>query len=66
MTLACIVQYISREESALVVPKCEENGMTIPTERTRSIIQAREFLVDLSRDKTLPEVVRTVLALMEN
>lgn len=33
--------------------------MTIPTERTRSIIQAREFLVDLSRDKTLPEVVRT-------
>ena len=33
--------------------------MTMPTERTRSIIQAREFLVDLSRDKTLPEVVRT-------
>ncbi len=33
--------------------------MTMPSERTRSIIQAREFLVDLSRDKTLPEAVRT-------
>ncbi|KIC79537.1 MULTISPECIES: BPSL0761 family protein [Pseudomonas] len=32
--------------------------MTMPSERTRSIIQAREFLVDLSRDKTLPETVR--------
>ncbi|AUZ62232.1 hypothetical protein PRJ_5674 (plasmid) [Pseudomonas sp. XWY-1] len=30
----------------------------MPSERTRSIIQAREFLVDLSRDKTLPETVR--------
>lgn len=33
--------------------------MTMPSDRTRSIIQAREFLVDLSRDKTLPEAVRT-------
>ncbi len=33
--------------------------MTMPSERTRSIIQTREFLVDLSRDKTLPEAVRT-------
>lgn len=33
--------------------------MTMPSERTRSIIQAREFLFDLSRDKTLPEAVRT-------
>lgn len=33
--------------------------MTMPSERTRSIIQPREFLVDLSRDKTLPEKVRT-------
>lgn len=32
--------------------------MTMPSERTRSIIQTREFLVDLSRDKTLPEAVR--------
>ena len=33
--------------------------MTMPSERTRSIIQTREFLVDLSRDKTLPEALRT-------
>jgi hypothetical protein len=33
--------------------------MTMPTERTRSIIQTREFLVDLSRNKALPEPVRT-------
>ncbi|SDS62079.1 BPSL0761 family protein [Pseudomonas oryzae] len=32
--------------------------MTMPRERTRSIIQTREFLVDLSRDKTLPEALR--------
>lgn len=33
--------------------------MTMPNERTRSIIQTRVFLVDLSRDRTLPEAVRT-------
>ena len=33
--------------------------MTMPSERTRSIIQTREFLADLSRDKTLPETVQT-------
>lgn len=33
--------------------------MTIPSERTRLVIQTREFLVDLSRNKTLPEAVRT-------
>ncbi len=33
--------------------------MTMPSERTRAIIQTREFLVDLSRDQTLPEAVRT-------
>lgn len=33
--------------------------MTTPSERTRAIIQAREFLVDLSRDTALPEAVRT-------
>ena len=33
--------------------------MTMPSERTCAIIQTREFLVDLSRDKTLPEAVRT-------
>jgi len=42
-----------------VVQEYEESAMTMPSERTRSIIQAREFLVDLSRDKTLPEAVRT-------
>ena len=33
--------------------------MTMPSERTRTIIQTREFLVDLSRDQALPEAVRT-------
>ncbi|SDR87662.1 BPSL0761 family protein [Pseudomonas oryzae] len=33
--------------------------MTMPSERTRAIIQTREFLVDLSRDQALPEAVRT-------
>lgn len=33
--------------------------MTMPHERTRSIIQAREFLVDLSQDQDLPETIRT-------
>lgn len=32
--------------------------MTMPHERTRSIIQARDFLVVLSRDPTLPEAVQ--------
>ena len=32
--------------------------MTMPHERTRSVIQAREFLLKLEGDKALPEVVR--------
>ncbi|MDP9691324.1 UNVERIFIED_ORG: hypothetical protein J2W82_005015 [Pseudomonas mohnii] len=32
--------------------------MTMPHERTRSIIQARDFLVALSRDQALPESIR--------
>ncbi|QLG95545.1 hypothetical protein HZF02_28120 [Pseudomonas yamanorum] len=32
--------------------------MTMPNERTRSIIQTREFLICLSRDQALPENVR--------
>ncbi|MNH91925.1 hypothetical protein D3C81_861980 [compost metagenome] len=32
--------------------------MTMPHERTRSIIQARNFLIDLSHDQTLTEAVR--------
>ncbi|WCM54475.1 hypothetical protein OH720_13545 [Pseudomonas sp. WJP1] len=32
--------------------------MTMPHERTRSIIQARDFLVDLSQDQALPESIR--------
>ncbi|WP_415769054.1 BPSL0761 family protein [Pseudomonas sp. LB3P38] len=32
--------------------------MTMPHERTRSIIQTRDFLVDLSGDQALPESVR--------
>jgi len=33
--------------------------MTMPSERTRSIIQTRGFLVNLSHDKTLSDAVRT-------
>lgn len=32
--------------------------MTMPHERTRSIIQARDFLVDLSRNQSLPASIR--------
>lgn len=32
--------------------------MTMPCERTRSIVQTGEFLRELSRDQTLPESVR--------
>ncbi len=32
--------------------------MTLPHERTRSLIQARELLVELSRDPSLNEAIR--------
>ncbi|MBD9565266.1 BPSL0761 family protein [Pseudomonas sp. PDM09] len=32
--------------------------MTMPHERTRSVIQTRDFLVELSRDMSLPERIR--------
>lgn len=32
--------------------------MTMPEERTRAVIQTREFLVELYRDKSLPEKIR--------
>lgn len=32
--------------------------MTIPSERTRAVIHAREFLQELSQDDSLPEPVR--------
>lgn len=32
--------------------------MTMPHERTRSIIQTREFLVGISQDQALPESTR--------
>ncbi|QAY90701.1 hypothetical protein CUN63_12490 [Pseudomonas sp. ACM7] len=32
--------------------------MTMPHERTRAVIQTREFLVELSREDSLPERVR--------
>lgn len=32
--------------------------MTMPCERTRSVIQAREFLRELSQDVSLPESIR--------
>lgn len=31
----------------------------MPSKRTWSIVQTREFLLDLSRNKTLPEALRT-------
>ncbi|EPZ8412884.1 TPA: BPSL0761 family protein [Pseudomonas aeruginosa] len=32
--------------------------MTMPDERSRAVVQTREFLVKLSRDSSLPEKVR--------
>lgn len=32
--------------------------MTMPGDRTRAVIQTHEFLVELSRDSSLPEKVR--------
>ncbi|WP_318152517.1 BPSL0761 family protein [Halomonas sp. M4R1S46] len=32
--------------------------MTMPCERTRAVIQAREFLLELSQDVSLPESLR--------
>ena len=32
--------------------------MTMPHERTRSVIQTRDFLIELSRDTSLPERIR--------
>lgn len=32
--------------------------MTMPYERSRAVVQTREFLVELSRDNSLPDRVR--------
>lgn len=32
--------------------------MTMPSERSRAVVQTREFLVELSQDSTLPEKIR--------
>ncbi|KPU61651.1 hypothetical protein AN403_5701 [Pseudomonas fluorescens] len=32
--------------------------MTFPCERTRTVVQARDFLLELSRDTSLPEPIR--------
>ena len=32
--------------------------MTLPYERTRAVVQAGEFLLELSRDNAIPEPVR--------
>lgn len=32
--------------------------MTMPSERSRAVMQTREFLVELSQDNTLPEKIR--------
>ncbi|MDD0999440.1 hypothetical protein M5G20_26750 [Pseudomonas sp. TNT2022 ID1044] len=32
--------------------------MTMPDERSRAVVQTREFLVELSRDSSLPDRVR--------
>lgn len=33
--------------------------MTMPHERTRAVIQTRDFLIELSRNTELPEAVRS-------
>ena len=35
-----------------------ETEMTMPNERSRAVIKTRDFLVELSRDSSLPEKVR--------
>lgn len=35
-----------------------EVDMTMPNERSRAVVKTRDFLVALSRDRTLPEKVR--------
>jgi hypothetical protein len=35
-----------------------EIEMTMPNERSRAVIMTRDFLVELSRDSSLPEKVR--------
>ncbi|POP63750.1 BPSL0761 family protein [Pseudomonas syringae] len=32
--------------------------MTMPHERTRAVLQTRDFLMELSRDKSLPEKIQ--------
>lgn len=44
--------------SVAVLSKQEENFMTMPSERTRSVIQTRVFLIELSRNNGLSETVR--------
>tara|TARA_R110001606_G_scaffold182829_1_gene329435 strand:+ start:175 stop:600 length:426 start_codon:yes stop_codon:yes gene_type:complete len=43
---------------AAALPNPPENFMTMPSERTRSVIQTREFLIEISRNTDLPETVR--------
>ncbi|MCO6057966.1 hypothetical protein NG726_14965 [Pseudomonas sp. MOB-449] len=38
--------------------------MTRPSERTRAVVQTREFLVELSRNKDLTETIRTEAKLL--
>lgn len=44
--------------SVAVLSKQKENFMTMPSERTRSVIQTREFLIELSRKNGLSEAIR--------
>jgi hypothetical protein len=41
-----------------VLSKQKKNFMTMPNERTRSVIQAREFLIELSHNTGLSETTR--------
>lgn len=36
-----------------------EMQMTLPSERTRAVVQIRKFLVEISRVTTLPDSIRT-------
>ena len=41
-----------------VLSKQKKNFMTMPSERTRSVIQTREFLIELSRNTDFPATIR--------
>ncbi|WP_328589800.1 BPSL0761 family protein [Pseudomonas coronafaciens] len=49
---------MSISTEALLRDKSEGIAMTMPNERTRAVIQTGKFLLELSRDSSLPERIR--------